>query len=150
MSRQDPATLPDPVDVALGERIKRYRQARRFSLSVVADAAGVSFQQIQKYERGLNRISAATLIRIAACLDVPVAYLYGESLDAGLPPESLALLRVSGAFALLEAYGAMSDPRDRAALLRVAEAAGAPAAARYAQPRPGAFITGEPPSFLAE
>ncbi|MDB5432525.1 MAG: transcriptional regulator, Cro/CI family [Caulobacter sp.] len=121
---------PDPLDVELGARIKRYRQARRLSLAVVADAVGVSFQQIQKYEQGANRIAASTLQRIAKRMDVPVAYLYGESLDAGLAPEATALLRTPGAAALLDAYAEMPDAAARAALVRLAEAAAQPAAGR--------------------
>ena len=149
----------DPLDVELGARIKRYRQARRLSLATVADAVGVSFQQIQKYEQGSNRISASTLQRVARRMDVPVAYLYGESLDAGLAPETTALLSAPGAAALLDAYAEIPDPAARAALVRLAEAAAQPnagheddrlLAARLAEARAQERRLAEPASFLAE
>jgi transcriptional regulator with XRE-family HTH domain len=120
----------DPVDVEIGARIKRYRQAQHLSLAVLGEAAGVSFQQIQKYEQGANRIAAATLVRIARRLQISAGYLLGESLDADLDPEVVAMLRTPGAFALLEAYADIRDPAARDALIRLAEAAGHPGQSR--------------------
>lgn len=142
---------PDPVDVEIGARIKRYRQARHLPLAVVGEAAGVSFQQIQKYEAGLNRIAAATLSRIAACLGVSAAYLMGESQDAGVDPETVALLRAPGAFALLEAYAAIRTQGARAALIQLAEAAAAPGSGAHQRPaREPPLPLFEPKSFMAE
>ena len=56
------------LDVALGARIRRFRKARRISQEQLADAVGVTFQQIQKYERGANRVSFSRLAQIAAAL----------------------------------------------------------------------------------
>jgi transcriptional regulator with XRE-family HTH domain len=135
----------DPVDVEIGARIKRYRQAQHLSLAALGEAAGVSFQQIQKYEQGANRIAAATLVRIARRLQISAAYLLGESQDADLEPETVALLRVPGAFALLEAFADIRDPAAREALIRLAEAAGHPG-----HPRVETVVPFERKSFAGE
>ena len=74
-----PDAVADPVDVAVGARIRLLRKVRGLSQQALAEAAGVTFQQIQKYERGANRVSASMLTRIARTLDVPVAEMFGEN-----------------------------------------------------------------------
>lgn len=65
----------DPVDVAIGEEILRRRKARKMTQAQLAEATGVTFQQLQKYERGVNRVSAARLLQIATALgDHPGAF----------------------------------------------------------------------------
>lgn len=68
MSESDHA--PDPVDVHVGERIRALRHVLQISQAELGDRIGVSFQQIQKYERGTNRVSASTLVHIAKALRV--------------------------------------------------------------------------------
>src|SRR5688572_13935576 len=58
------------IDARIGERVRMYRFERAMSQTELADAIGVTFQQIQKYEKGANRISAATLLRICAAMDI--------------------------------------------------------------------------------
>lgn len=70
---------PEPVDVYVGAQIRIARRASGLSQSGLAEAAGVSFQQVQKYERGDNRVSASRLVMIAKALGVPTASL--------LPPD---------------------------------------------------------------
>jgi len=81
------STFPDPtalaitnelhlVDVEVGKRIKKRRQQLRISQTALGAAVGVSFQQIQKYERGSNRVSSSVLYSLAQVLDVPVAYFF--------------------------------------------------------------------------
>ena len=65
--------VADPIDVAVGARIRLLRKLRGLSQQALAEAAGVTFQQIQKYERGANRVSASMLSRIATTLQAPVA-----------------------------------------------------------------------------
>lgn len=69
----------DPVDVRIGQAVMARRVQLGRSQAQLGKAAGVTFQQIQKYEKGANRISAATLERIATYLDCPVANLFGEA-----------------------------------------------------------------------
>lgn len=67
---------PHPVDVHVGSRIRALRLDRGLSQSALGDAVGVSFQQIQKYERGSNRVSASMLYRIAGVLGTEVQALF--------------------------------------------------------------------------
>jgi transcriptional regulator with XRE-family HTH domain len=69
----------DPFDMAVGARIRFFRKQRAITQSQLAAAAQVSFQQIQKYEIGANRVSASTLNRIAAKLGVSMSDLLGET-----------------------------------------------------------------------
>lgn len=62
-------------DVAIGRNLQRIRKGQRLSQTDVAEHCGVSFQQIQKYEIGANRIAASRLIQLAQLLDVPTAEL---------------------------------------------------------------------------
>jgi transcriptional regulator with XRE-family HTH domain len=72
--------MPHPVDIHVGKRLKSLRLLRGLTQSDVAKALGLSFQQVQKYELGRNRISASKLYMIAGKLGVQVAYLF-EGLD---------------------------------------------------------------------
>jgi transcriptional regulator with XRE-family HTH domain len=72
----------DPVDIHIGARLRRLRVSRHVSLEEVGRMIGVTYQQIQKYETGANRISAATLFRIAAAFSVAPAFFF-EGLPAG-------------------------------------------------------------------
>jgi transcriptional regulator with XRE-family HTH domain len=78
--------MVDPIDIAVGARLREIRKARGFSQEKLADALGVSFQQVQKYERGTNRISASMMARAAAALLCSAAELMGEGEIAGLSP----------------------------------------------------------------
>jgi transcriptional regulator with XRE-family HTH domain len=66
-----------PPDVLVGSRIKQARYAAKISQTAVGQALGVTFQQVQKYEKGANRVSAGTLQIIAEGLKVPVPWLIG-------------------------------------------------------------------------
>ena len=69
-------TNSHPVDVHVGERVRITRLAARLSQTALADAVGVSFQQVQKYEKGTNRISASRLFQFAEILGVDVAHFF--------------------------------------------------------------------------
>jgi transcriptional regulator with XRE-family HTH domain len=107
---------PDPVDVEVGHRIRIERLARGLSQTALANQLGVTFQQVQKYEKGVNRVGAGRLTRIAEVLGVPVATFFSgkEVLDSETGKESgasspLKLLTVPGAFRLLRAYADIED-----------------------------------------
>jgi transcriptional regulator with XRE-family HTH domain len=76
----DPTSLrgdgPHPVDRHVGLRIRMRRKEMGVSQERLADSLGITFQQVQKYERGANRVSASKLWEIAAALKTPVAYFY--------------------------------------------------------------------------
>ena len=67
---------PDPIDVYVGTRVKARRQGLRISQTTLSQALGNSFQQVQKYETGMNRIGAGNLLKIAKALGVDVAYFF--------------------------------------------------------------------------
>src|ERR1700759_5273963 len=100
-----PDTLADPIDIAVGARIRLLRKVRGLSQQALAEAGGVTFQQIQKDERGANRVSASMRSRIAGTLEAPVADMFGEINPAGGSiDEVAALLAEPGALELLRAY----------------------------------------------
>lgn len=66
------------VDVLIGKRLAYYRKLRRYSQSRLGEEVGITFQQIQKYENGNNRISASMLLLLSRVLNVPITELYGE------------------------------------------------------------------------
>jgi transcriptional regulator with XRE-family HTH domain len=85
---------PHPIDVAVGQAIREQRILRGMSQTKLADSVGLTFQQVQKYERAANRVSASKLYEIAQALNVPIQRLYGH-IDAPDEPvhghERLAL-----------------------------------------------------------
>lgn len=113
-----PETALDPVDVAIGARIRARREGLRITQAQLAVAAGVTFQQVQKYERGVNRTASARLLRIAAALRTTGAQLLGE-LDG--PAGADLSLAHPGVARLLAAFHRIPDGPARDALLTVAE-----------------------------
>jgi transcriptional regulator with XRE-family HTH domain len=67
---------PNPIDLHVGRRVAERRQALRYSQAQLAKAAGVTFQQVQKYERGANRIAASRLWEMAEFLNVDLNYFF--------------------------------------------------------------------------
>ena len=111
---------PRDLDVALGLRIRQRRKSLGISQESLADAIGLTFQQIQKYERGFNRVSFSRLVDIARALDCRVIDIIGDLDDINLPDlpfgKDTAHLRELGAPELLAAYGAITKPLRRAIL----------------------------------
>lgn len=69
---------PDPIDIAVGARVRRRRLEVGLSQSALGDVVGVTFQQVQKYERGANRVSASMLAKVAKALSAPIAYFFED------------------------------------------------------------------------
>lgn len=67
---------PHSIDQYVGSRVRMRRKMLGMSQSKLADAIGLTFQQVQKYENGLNRMGASRLMQIAAVLEVPVTYFF--------------------------------------------------------------------------
>jgi transcriptional regulator with XRE-family HTH domain len=119
---------PDPVDVEVGQRIRIQRMATGLSQTTLADQLGVTFQQVQKYEKGVNRVGAGRLTKIAKTLGVPVSTFFGAN-DAGTidrsdrhtPSSPLKLLTVPGALRLLRAYGQLNDGKMRRSIVDLVE-----------------------------
>jgi transcriptional regulator with XRE-family HTH domain len=74
--------MPNPVDVHVGNRIRMRRMLVGMSQEKLGERLGLTFQQVQKYEKGTNRVSASRLFHVAQVLGVPVQYFY-EDLPAG-------------------------------------------------------------------
>ncbi|HET6468148.1 MAG TPA: helix-turn-helix domain-containing protein [Geminicoccaceae bacterium] len=72
------AEHPDPIDVHVGQRLKLRRSLVGMSQERLADLLGITFQQIQKYERGTNRIGSSRLYQLAGILGVPVGWFFDE------------------------------------------------------------------------
>ncbi|HYX40944.1 MAG TPA: helix-turn-helix transcriptional regulator [Pyrinomonadaceae bacterium] len=118
---------PDPVDIEVGHRIRIERLARGLSQTALANQLGVTFQQVQKYEKGVNRVGAGRLTKIAEVLGIEVGTFFGakdmmqgdDAKEGAASP--LKLLTVSGAFRLLRAYGDIEDSGLRRAIVDLVE-----------------------------
>lgn len=80
------AVSPDPIDIHVGRRVKLRRTLLRISQEQLASGIGVTFQQVQKYESGHNRVSASRLYDISRVLDCPISYFFediGEEVTSG-------------------------------------------------------------------
>ncbi len=114
------------VDRLVGLRITALRKARGLSQTALGTAVGVTFQQVQKYEKGQNRVGAGRLREIARLLEVPVSAFFeeNEEAEAGKPQTDVfGFLSTQGAIELLRAYAAIEDEdlrRDVLAIVRTA------------------------------
>jgi transcriptional regulator with XRE-family HTH domain len=126
---------PDPVDVKVGARIRAQRRRLGLSQSALANAIGITFQQVQKYERGANRVSASMLVRTAAKLATTVAALVGEEdTEQAHPPVNLHL-QTPGAADLLARFAAIPGAQRRA-LLAIAESLAISQGGQLLRPKP--------------
>ncbi|MEE7455304.1 transcriptional regulator [Methylorubrum populi] len=109
------------VDRLVGERIVALRKARGLSQTALGLAIGVTFQQVQKYEKGANRVGAGRLREIARLLEVPVSTFFDESdtVTAGDQTELLDILSATGAVDMLRVYAAIEDDQVRREVLAI-------------------------------
>ena len=138
---------PNPIDVHVGSRVRLRRTLLGMSQEKLGEAIGLTFQQVQKYERGANRIGASRLFDLSRVLDVPVSFFFddmahdgamhgapqagmGESDQPGFEPDPMAKRET---LELVRAYYRIIDPHVRKRLFEltkaVANAASAGAAA---------------------
>jgi transcriptional regulator with XRE-family HTH domain len=112
---------PSAVDVTVGRNVRVWRMAKGLSQAQLAIRLGVTFQQVQKYETGGNRIPTGRLVKLAAILGVPIAALF-EGTDAAEPSRSLlALVSDRRSFRLARAFAAVKDNRCRLSLVNMVE-----------------------------
>jgi transcriptional regulator with XRE-family HTH domain len=115
--------MPDPLDVMVGTKIRIFRVHRRISQTDLAEQIGVTFQQVQKYEKGMNRVGAGRLSRIATVLGVSIGELFESPSDKLADSASpFQLLAEPGALRLLKSYVRTSNPCVRRAVVELAEA----------------------------
>jgi transcriptional regulator with XRE-family HTH domain len=111
-----------PLDAMVGARIGMLRVNRGMSQTMFAERIGVTFQQVQEYERGASRVGASRLSQIASVLGVSVGELF-ESSGAGSPGLNLPvrLLAEPGALRVLKAYARTTSPRVRLCIAKLVE-----------------------------
>ncbi|HWL80147.1 MAG TPA: helix-turn-helix transcriptional regulator [Roseomonas sp.] len=82
MERSEREHRPSPIDVHVGSRVRLRRTLLGMSQEKLGEALGLTFQQVQKYERGVNRIGASRLFDLARVLDVPIGFFFDDMPDA--------------------------------------------------------------------
>jgi transcriptional regulator with XRE-family HTH domain len=114
---------PDPVDIEVGQRIKIQRLAAGLSQTELAESIGVTFQQVQKYEKGMNRVGAGRLTQIARGLKIPVNTFFEGHEKAGQQggASPLSLITHPHAFRLLQAYSTLTDGELRRSIVELVE-----------------------------
>ena len=113
---------PHPVDVHVGSRVRLRRKLTGLSQIQLGQKLGLTFQQIQKYERGFNRVSASRLYQMSHILGVPVSFFF-DDLDeeaAARSPDEIMLKRETLEF--VRAYYRIGDPAAREGLRKLTEA----------------------------
>jgi transcriptional regulator with XRE-family HTH domain len=136
-SPRDPARygrgtgIPDPVDVHVGARIRTRRLLIGMNQETLARALGLTFQQVQKYEGGANRVSASRLSQIAEILNVPISHFFSDLEPDGAEPstherEARERLQRPETIDLVRSYYAIADPRTRQQFLEMVKAAAQP------------------------
>jgi transcriptional regulator with XRE-family HTH domain len=123
---------PQPVDRHVGSRVRMRRMMVGMSQEKLGEACGITFQQIQKYEKGTNRMGASRLHHIARVLDVPIEFFYeGASSDQGsngpimIDGQSRSMtdfLATSEGLGLVRAFTAIKDPKVRLRIVDLAKA----------------------------
>ena len=128
---------PHPVDMHVGARVRMRRTLLGMSQTTLGDALGLTFQQVQKYEKGTNRIGASRLFELSRILDVPVEYFFddmsaevavrsptlGGSRAKAPPSYKLDPMAKRETLQLVRAYYKITDPQIRKRLREMAKAA---------------------------
>ena len=124
---------PHPVDVHVGSRVRMRRTLLGFSQEKLGDALALTFQQVQKYERGANRIGSSRLYEISRILDVPVSFFFDEmssevsaagtvsSAEIGVTSQQDPLAKRE-TLELVRAYYRITDPRVRKRIFELMKA----------------------------
>jgi transcriptional regulator with XRE-family HTH domain len=116
---------PDPIDTEVGRRIRLRRTQLGMSQEALGERVGVTFQQVQKYEKGANRVGASRLVHIAHVLDTTVQELVDTKVNGkGLKTnyESVSEILVKPyALELLEQFNTIDDRRIKHAVVKLVE-----------------------------
>src|ERR1051325_1149211 len=111
---------PSPIDVVVGLNVRLRRMAKGLTQSQLANRLGVTFQQVQKYETGANRIVTGRLVKVATILGVPIAAFF-EGSESGPTRARLMLLSDSRSFRLARAFAAITNHEFRVSLVNLVE-----------------------------
>ena len=120
----DKETRPSPIDTHVGARIRLRRTLMGMSQERLGDALGLTFQQVQKYERGVNRVGASRLFDLSRVLDVSISFFFD---DMPAPVAGLHgthhTTRVAGGFAeQQDGFGGVDDTMNRRETLELVRA----------------------------
>jgi len=122
------ARRADNRDAEVGRRVRSRRLECRLSQTELADRIGVTFQQVQKYEKGVNRIGAGRLQRISEALEVPISFFFGGGTGATTTRESspgnesvFGFLQTSGSVRIVKAFHRIKSRKARQLLVEMAE-----------------------------
>ena len=117
-----PRKKPDQRDIEVARRMRAVRREKGLSQEQLGNALGLTFQQVQEYESGTNRIAAGRLHKIAEILGVPAALLFGPPSPPATPAGDLLELADNAAILrLLRAYTRILSPKLKLALAELAE-----------------------------
>ena len=119
---------PNPIDIHVGTRVRLRRTLLGLSQEKLGEALGLTFQQVQKYERGANRIGASRLIDISRVLNAPITYFFDDMEDGAVEAVvsddaavgSPELLTKRETLELVRAYYKIADPAIRKRLFELA------------------------------
>src|SRR5262245_37345730 len=124
-------TPPSPIDKYVGSRVRMRRMMLGMSQEKLGDALGITFQQVQKYEKGKNRISASRLQQISHILRVPVTFFFEGVPDVPGPVHGMReapsptyvseFLATSDGLALTKAFMRINDPKLRRRIVELVE-----------------------------
>lgn len=126
--RSVPKANTHSIDKAIGARLRMYRQRANISQTALGKQLGVSFQQVQKYENGSNRVSAATLIKIAKFLNVPISDLMvfdsPQSASTSSSKDMARFAKTTEGKSLIHGFMAINDPLLRRHIVGLVKALG--------------------------
>ena len=111
----------NPIDLLVGSRIRMFRKGRGMSQAQLGEKLGVTFQQVQKYENGKNRVGASRLQMISTALGVPVGHLFTDDVGTSRTPAK-PLAFDPQALRLAEAFTRLNDKALRNSILDMVEA----------------------------
>ena len=126
---------PDPVDIHVGARVRLRRTLLGMSQEKLGKALGLTFQQVQKYERGANRIGSSRLFQLSRILDVPVSFFFDEMVTEttkkadGMAESNKQVFEVDKlsrreTLELVRAYYKITDPSVRKKIFEMVKAVG--------------------------
>jgi transcriptional regulator with XRE-family HTH domain len=130
MAKRPPPKRPSAVDVAVGRNVRVWRMVKGLSQAQLANRLGVTFQQVQKYEIGANRIGTGRLVKVASILGVPISALFEGTTGADPSRSLLALVSDRRSFRLASAFAAITHSAFRLSLVELVERIAAAEAAK--------------------